>query len=99
MDREFGHSYYRVSNFKRFTQMPFQMVSLIVTFSLYIFNINLIDLTLFPVNWYQLLKILQKCGQIEKFDMIFHKSGPLAGQARGYAFVTYREVKYSHFIL
>lgn len=24
--------------------------------------------------------------------MIFHKSGPLAGQARGYAFVTYREV-------
>ncbi|XP_031630904.1 probable RNA-binding protein 18 [Contarinia nasturtii] len=38
---------------------------------------------------FQLLKIVQKCGQIEKFDMIFHKSGPQAGQARGYAFVTY----------
>lgn len=24
--------------------------------------------------------------------MIFHKSGPLVGQARGYAFVTYNDV-------
>ncbi|XP_037937996.1 probable RNA-binding protein 18 [Teleopsis dalmanni] len=38
---------------------------------------------------YQLLKIVQKCGPIEKFDMLFHKSGPLVGQSRGYAFVTF----------
>lgn len=44
------------------------------------------------VNWFQLLKIVQKCGPIEKFDMIFHKSGPQAGHARGYAFVTYSNV-------
>ncbi|XP_055310510.1 probable RNA-binding protein 18 [Sitodiplosis mosellana] len=43
------------------------------------------------ISEYQLLKIVQKCGQIEKFDMIFHKSGPQAGQARGYAFVTYHD--------
>lgn len=26
---------------------------------------------------------------MEKFDLLFHRSGPLAGQPRGYAFVTY----------
>lgn len=39
--------------------------------------------------WYQLLKILQKHGPMEKFDLLFHRTGPLAGQHRGYAFVTY----------
>ncbi|KAL1124376.1 hypothetical protein AAG570_001005, partial [Ranatra chinensis] len=39
--------------------------------------------------WYRLLKLLQKFGAIEKFDLLFHKTGPLAGQPRGYAFVTY----------
>ncbi|XP_055856879.1 probable RNA-binding protein 18 isoform X1 [Episyrphus balteatus] len=39
---------------------------------------------------FQLLKIVQKCGQIEKFDMLFHKNGPLVGQSRGYAFVTFK---------
>lgn len=38
---------------------------------------------------YQLIKILQKHGTIEKFDLLFHRNGPLAGQPRGYAFVTY----------
>ncbi|KAK7865095.1 hypothetical protein R5R35_014630 [Gryllus longicercus] len=38
---------------------------------------------------YHLLKLLQKYGAIEKFDLLFHRSGPLAGQPRGYAFVTY----------
>lgn len=41
------------------------------------------------VTEYQLLKIAQKCGKIEKFDMLFHRSGPMAGYPRGYAFVTY----------
>ncbi|GFR12881.1 probable RNA-binding protein 18 [Trichonephila clavata] len=38
---------------------------------------------------YILLKIVQKYGQIKKFDFLFHKSGPLKGQPRGYSFVTY----------
>lgn len=29
-------------------------------------------------------------GNIEKFDMLFHRSGPYAGQPRGFAFVTYK---------
>ncbi|KAL9879000.1 putative RNA-binding protein 18 isoform 2-T2 [Glossina fuscipes fuscipes] len=41
------------------------------------------------ISEYQLLKIVQKCGPIEKFDMLFHKGGPMAGQSRGYAFVTF----------
>lgn len=54
-----------------------------------------------PTNWYQLLKIVQQCGRIEKFDMLFHKSGPQVGQPRGYAFVTYQEVSINklHIIL
>ncbi|XP_033226572.1 probable RNA-binding protein 18 [Belonocnema kinseyi] len=42
------------------------------------------------INEYQLLKLLQKHGTIEKFDLLFHRSGPQAGQPRGYAFVTYK---------
>ncbi|XP_046469204.1 probable RNA-binding protein 18 [Neodiprion pinetum] len=41
------------------------------------------------INEYQLLKLVQKHGKIEKFDLLFHRSGPQAGQPRGYAFVTY----------
>lgn len=39
------------------------------------------------------MKILQKCGTIEKFDLLFHRSGLLVGQPRGYAFVTYKHVR------
>ncbi|XP_008545552.1 probable RNA-binding protein 18 [Microplitis demolitor] len=45
------------------------------------------------INEYQLLKIVQKYGKIEKFDLLFHRSGPQAGQPRGYAFVTYATVE------
>lgn len=41
------------------------------------------------VTEYHLLKLVQKYGSIEKFDLLFHRTGPLAGQPRGYAFVTY----------
>ncbi|XP_054284497.1 probable RNA-binding protein 18 isoform X2 [Macrosteles quadrilineatus] len=41
------------------------------------------------VSEYHLLKTLEKYGRLEKFDMLFHRTGPLAGQPRGYAFVTY----------
>ncbi|XP_041977239.1 probable RNA-binding protein 18 [Aricia agestis] len=42
------------------------------------------------VNEYQLLKMVRVYGNIEKFDMLFHRSGPNAGQPRGFAFVTYK---------
>ncbi|XP_063378363.1 probable RNA-binding protein 18 [Cydia fagiglandana] len=42
------------------------------------------------VNEYQLLKMVRVYGSIEKFDMLFHRSGPAAGQSRGFAFVTYQ---------
>lgn len=45
------------------------------------------------VNRYQLLKLVQKYGTIEKFDLLFHRSGPQAGQPRGYAFVTYKTIQ------
>lgn len=41
------------------------------------------------VTEYQLIKVLQKYGRVEKFDFLFHKSGPQQGQPRGYCFVTY----------
>ncbi|XP_001354817.3 probable RNA-binding protein 18 isoform X1 [Drosophila pseudoobscura] len=43
------------------------------------------------ITEFQLLKLMQKCGPIEKFDMLFHKGGPMVGQSRGYAFVTFAE--------
>ncbi|XP_055693163.1 probable RNA-binding protein 18 [Lutzomyia longipalpis] len=42
------------------------------------------------VTEYQLVKILQKYGDIENFELVYHRTGPLAGQSRGYAFVTYK---------
>lgn len=39
---------------------------------------------------YQLLKLVRAYGNIEKFDMLFHRSGPNAGQPRGFAFVTFK---------
>ncbi|XP_001604239.2 probable RNA-binding protein 18 [Nasonia vitripennis] len=45
------------------------------------------------INEYQFLKLVQKHGTIEKFDLLFHRSGPQAGQSRGYAFVTYKTAR------
>ncbi|XP_059485921.1 probable RNA-binding protein 18 [Neocloeon triangulifer] len=42
------------------------------------------------VTEFTLLKLLQSHGAIDKFDLLFHRIGPLAGQPRGYAFVTYK---------
>ncbi|XP_059622955.1 probable RNA-binding protein 18 [Phlebotomus argentipes] len=42
------------------------------------------------VTEYQLVKILQKYGDIENFELVYHRTGPQAGQSRGYAFVTYK---------
>lgn len=42
------------------------------------------------INEYQLLKMVRIYGNIDKFDLLFHRSGPNAGQPRGFAFVTYK---------
>ncbi|XP_058790112.1 probable RNA-binding protein 18 isoform X3 [Phymastichus coffea] len=45
------------------------------------------------INEYQFLKLVRKHGEIEKFDLLFYRSGPQAGLPRGYAFVTYKTVR------
>lgn len=40
--------------------------------------------------------MLQKFGNVEKFDLLFHRNGPLSGQPRGYAFVTYEKIESSN---
>lgn len=41
------------------------------------------------ITEYHLLKLLQKFGNVKQFDFLFHKSGPLEGQPRGYCFVNF----------
>ncbi|KAF9261092.1 RNA-binding domain-containing protein [Marasmius fiardii PR-910] len=43
------------------------------------------------VDEYSLLQLFSKYGKITKLDFLFHKSGPLKGKPRGYAFVEYGE--------
>lgn len=47
-----------------------------------------------PRGRYHLVKLLEKFGNVKQFDFLFHKSGPLEGQPRGYCFVNFntREV-------
>ncbi|OXB67091.1 hypothetical protein ASZ78_005664 [Callipepla squamata] len=44
---------------------------------------------LFSPLRYHLLKLLQKFGKVKQFDFLFHKSGALEGQPRGYCFVNF----------
>ncbi|XP_015747099.1 probable RNA-binding protein 18 isoform X1 [Python bivittatus] len=44
---------------------------------------------LLPSSRYHLLKLLQKFGKVKQFDFLFHKSGVLEGQPRGYCFVNF----------
>ncbi|KAG2004637.1 polyadenylate-binding protein [Coprinopsis cinerea AmutBmut pab1-1] len=41
------------------------------------------------VDEYALLHVFSKFGKVTKLDFLFHKSGPLKGKPRGYAFVEY----------
>ncbi|EED82701.1 predicted protein, partial [Postia placenta Mad-698-R] len=41
------------------------------------------------VDEYTLLQLFIKYGKVAKLDFLFHKSGPLKGKPRGYAFVEY----------
>jgi len=38
---------------------------------------------------YSLLQLLRRCGKIKDLDFLFHKSGPLQGQCRGFSFATF----------
>nr|XP_023663637.1 probable RNA-binding protein 18 [Paramormyrops kingsleyae] len=42
------------------------------------------------ITEYHLVKLLEKFGQVKQFDFLFHKSGPLEGQPRGYCFVNFQ---------
>ncbi|KAM4634965.1 putative RNA-binding protein 18 isoform 4-T4 [Polymixia lowei] len=41
------------------------------------------------MDWYHLVKLLEKFGKVKQFDFLFHKSGPMEGQPRGYCFVNF----------
>ncbi|KAL0965823.1 hypothetical protein UPYG_G00286220 [Umbra pygmaea] len=41
------------------------------------------------ITEYHLVKLLEKFGKVRQFDFLFHKSGPLEGQPRGYCFVNF----------
>ncbi|KAK7438047.1 hypothetical protein VKT23_018214 [Stygiomarasmius scandens] len=41
------------------------------------------------VDEYTLLQVFTKYGKVTKLDFLFHKSGPLKGKPRGYAFIQY----------
>ena len=49
-------------------------------------------LTFSYLYWYQLLKLVEKFGTLVEFDFLYHRSGPLNGQPRGYAFITYNNL-------
>ncbi|XP_066957634.1 probable RNA-binding protein 18 [Macrobrachium rosenbergii] len=45
---------------------------------------------------YQLLKMVENFGPLVEFDFLYHRSGPQAGQPRGYAFVTFKSSQAAH---
>ena len=50
------------------------------------------------VDEYLLASTFAKYGKIAKLDFLFHKTGPMKGKPRGYAFVEYEKVEVSHSI-
>ena len=64
--------------------------------------LHLPRLLMYPLHRYTLLQAFSKFGKISKLDFLFHKSGPLRGKPRGYAFVEFsnkevRSFPHSHF--
>ncbi|KAJ7986916.1 hypothetical protein DPEC_G00333350 [Dallia pectoralis] len=41
------------------------------------------------ITEYHLVKLLERFGKVRQFDFLFHKSGPMEGQPRGYCFVNF----------
>jgi len=48
---------------------------------------------------YTLVQVFSKFGKITSVDYLFHKSGPLKGKPRGYAFLKYTDEDVSHLYL
>ena len=42
------------------------------------------------ITEYHLVKLLERFGRVQQFDFLFHKSGPMEGQPRGYCFVNFQ---------
>ncbi|CCM01052.1 uncharacterized protein FIBRA_03100 [Fibroporia radiculosa] len=49
------------------------------------------------VDEYTLLQVFTKFGKVSKLDFLFHKSGPMRGKPRGYAFVEFSDPDVSWF--
>ncbi|PVF98715.1 RNA-binding domain-containing protein, partial [Serendipita vermifera] len=45
------------------------------------------------VDEYTLIQLFSRYGKVIKLDFLFHKSGPMKGKPRGYAFVEYADVE------
>ncbi|KAG8836168.1 hypothetical protein FRC17_009511 [Serendipita sp. 399] len=45
------------------------------------------------IDEYTLIQLFSRYGKLSKMDYIFHKSGPLKGKPRGYAFVEYADAE------
>jgi hypothetical protein len=48
---------------------------------------------------YTLIQVFSKAGKIAKLDYLFHKTGPLRGKPRGYAFVEYTNKEVSRALM
>ena len=58
-----------------------------------LFVSNFLKISFFPIYWFKLLQILQKYGEIEHFNFVYHTNGPNIGQPKGFAFIKYKEVR------
>lgn len=47
------------------------------------------------INEYTMVQILKNYGKIKQFDFLVHKTGALAGQPRGYCFVTFEKEEHA----
>ena len=47
---------------------------------------------------YTVLQLFSKFGKISNLDFLFHKSGPLKGKPRGYAFIEFTDEGVSRFL-
>ncbi|XP_065676429.1 probable RNA-binding protein 18 [Hydra vulgaris] len=43
------------------------------------------------VSQYQLLQLVKTCGVVKLFDFVYHTSGPLKGEPRGFCFIQFEK--------
>ena len=69
-------------------------VCLFVYFKIHVVYFQIHVVCLFTFR-YTLLKLVQKFGELEKFDFLYHKFGPDKGKPRGYCFVNFKNKQVS----